>query len=189
YTYTAREYDYETGLYFYRARYYDPKAGRFITKDPISFAGGDVNLYNYVKNNPLNWIDPWGFHSITYQNGKLTYYNDAGNPLSTYPGTSGESGVTDPSIPWKGPIPPGDYTLNPSEASKGGFFRNLLGDWGDYRVPLHPDNDTNTYNRKNFFLHGGKKPGSAGCIDIGDKDKELFPDIIKHKGLIPVRVK
>jgi len=194
YTYTAREYDNETGLYYYRARYYDPKAGRFITRDPISFAGGDVNLYAYVKNNPLNWIDPWGFNSIAYQNGKLTYYDDSGNPLNTYPGTSGEPGVTDPSIPWKGPIPPGDYTLNPSEASEGGFLRNLLGtlgiaDWGKYRAPLHPNAGTNTYNRKNFFLHGGKKPGSAGCIDIGDKDKELFPNIMKHKGPIPVRVR
>ena len=52
YTYTAREYDAETGLYYYRARYYDPKAGRFITRDPISFNGGDVNLYAYVQNNP-----------------------------------------------------------------------------------------------------------------------------------------
>jgi len=60
YTYTAREYDTETGLYYYRARYYDPKAGRFITKDPISFAGGDVNLYAYVGNNPVNWVDPSG---------------------------------------------------------------------------------------------------------------------------------
>ena len=60
FTYTAREYDTETGLYYYRARYYDPKAGRFITKDPISFNGGDVNLYAYVGNNPVNLIDPEG---------------------------------------------------------------------------------------------------------------------------------
>ena len=39
---------FETGMYFYRARYYDPKVGRFVTKDPIGFAGGDVNLYDYV---------------------------------------------------------------------------------------------------------------------------------------------
>jgi RHS repeat-associated protein len=65
YTYTAREYDSETGLYFYRARYYDPKAGRFITKDPISFAGGDVNLYAYVGNNSINWIDPYGLNALT----------------------------------------------------------------------------------------------------------------------------
>jgi uncharacterized protein RhaS with RHS repeats len=52
--------DYETGLYYYRARYYDPRAGRFITKDPIGFEGG-INIYAYVKNNPINMIDPEGF--------------------------------------------------------------------------------------------------------------------------------
>jgi len=60
YTYTAREYDNETGLYYYRARYYDPKAGRFVTRDPIGFEGGDVNLYGYVKNNPISFVDPYG---------------------------------------------------------------------------------------------------------------------------------
>ncbi len=60
YTYTGREWDQEVGLYFYRARYYDARAGRFITKDPIGFAGGDVNLYAYVGNNPATWVDPYG---------------------------------------------------------------------------------------------------------------------------------
>jgi RHS repeat-associated protein len=60
YTYTSREYDSETGMYFYRARYYDPKVGRFVTKDPIGFAGGDSNLYGYVSNNPLLYLDPYG---------------------------------------------------------------------------------------------------------------------------------
>jgi RHS repeat-associated protein len=60
YTYTSREYDTETGMYFYRARYYDPKVGRFVTKDPIGFAGGDVNLFGYTKNNPVNFNDPIG---------------------------------------------------------------------------------------------------------------------------------
>ncbi|MDD5703267.1 MAG: RHS repeat-associated core domain-containing protein [Dehalococcoidales bacterium] len=60
YTYTSREYDKETGMYFYRARYYDPKAGRFVTKDPIGFAGGDVNLYAYTKSRPINLTDPSG---------------------------------------------------------------------------------------------------------------------------------
>ncbi len=60
YTYTGREYDKETGLYYYRARYYDAMEGRFISKDPIGFAGGDVNLYNYVGGNPINYVDPSG---------------------------------------------------------------------------------------------------------------------------------
>ncbi|MDH3976860.1 MAG: hypothetical protein OEV42_21575, partial [Deltaproteobacteria bacterium] len=60
YTYTGREWDKEAGLYYYRARFYDPETGRFISKDPIGFAGGDVNLYSYVQQNPVNWVDPWG---------------------------------------------------------------------------------------------------------------------------------
>jgi RHS repeat-associated protein len=48
------------GLLYMRARYYDPEVGRFINKDPIGFAGGDLNLYAYVSNNPVNWIDPFG---------------------------------------------------------------------------------------------------------------------------------
>lgn len=57
---TGREWDKETGLYYYRARYYDPMEGRFISKDPIGFRGGDANLYGYVRNNPTNLTDPSG---------------------------------------------------------------------------------------------------------------------------------
>jgi len=60
YQYTGREYDKETGLYYYRLRYYDPMEGRFISKDPIGFEGGDVNLFGYVQNNPINATDPIG---------------------------------------------------------------------------------------------------------------------------------
>ena len=63
FTYTGREWDKEIGLYYYRARYYNPMVGRFISKDPISFAGGDVNLYGYVQNNPGNRTDPSGLAS------------------------------------------------------------------------------------------------------------------------------
>jgi RHS repeat-associated protein len=48
------------GLYYMRARYYDPGVGRFISEDPLGFRGGDVNLSAYVQNNPVNRIDPWG---------------------------------------------------------------------------------------------------------------------------------
>jgi len=58
--FTGREYDSETGMYFYRARYYDPAVGRFVTKDPIGFGGGDYNLYGYVGNNPSRFMDPLG---------------------------------------------------------------------------------------------------------------------------------
>ncbi len=48
------------GFYYMRARYYDPNVGRFISEDPLGFGGGDVNLYAYVGNNPVNLIDPNG---------------------------------------------------------------------------------------------------------------------------------
>ena len=60
FTFTGREYDNETGLYYYRARYYSPTLGRFISQDPRSFAAGDANLYRYVFNSPLNSTDPTG---------------------------------------------------------------------------------------------------------------------------------
>ncbi|MDD2734565.1 MAG: hypothetical protein PHF56_11540 [Desulfuromonadaceae bacterium] len=58
--YTGREYDPETGLNYHRARYLNMDTGRWLSKDPIGFAGGDVVLSNYVQNNPINWIDPNG---------------------------------------------------------------------------------------------------------------------------------
>lgn len=53
-------YDYNTNLVQFGARWYNPEAGRWLTKDPVGFNGGDSNLYNYVFNNPINFIDPTG---------------------------------------------------------------------------------------------------------------------------------
>jgi RHS repeat-associated protein len=60
YSYTGREYDSFTGMYYYRARWYSSELGRFISEDPIGFAGGDVNLFGYVHNNSINKNDPLG---------------------------------------------------------------------------------------------------------------------------------
>ena len=60
YAFTGREYDPETGCYYYRNRYYCPGMARFISEDPIGFAGLDNNLYRYVFNNSVNFRDPGG---------------------------------------------------------------------------------------------------------------------------------
>ncbi|MBI2678494.1 MAG: RHS repeat protein [Candidatus Koribacter versatilis] len=57
--YTGRELDAETGLYYYRARYYDPSLGRFLAEDPV-WGNSDHTLYSYVRNNPINYFDPSG---------------------------------------------------------------------------------------------------------------------------------
>lgn len=58
--YTSREFDSESGLYYYRARYYSSVIGRFMQKDPIGMIDGP-NVYIYVDNNPGNNIDPFGW--------------------------------------------------------------------------------------------------------------------------------
>jgi RHS repeat-associated protein len=63
YAFTGREWDPEAALYYYRARYYDPKMGRFISEDPIAAAdrhSQDLNPYVYAINDPVNKQDPFG---------------------------------------------------------------------------------------------------------------------------------
>ncbi|WP_256735631.1 RHS repeat-associated core domain-containing protein [Pseudomonas sp. dw_612] len=71
--------DHETGLHYNRYRYYDPGVGRFVSQDPISFAGG-TNFYQYASN-PVIWIDPLGLA--------------ADGQLGTYGSLNGGSNVGD----------------------------------------------------------------------------------------------
>ncbi len=70
FAYTGREWDPDAGLYNYRARWFDPGTGGFISEDPLGFAAGDANLYRYVGNSPLNGIDPSG---LTQQGNPLEH--------------------------------------------------------------------------------------------------------------------
>ena len=55
FAYTGRELS--TGLYFYRARYYNPQLQRFISQDPLGYAGGSVNFCDYAHSDPTNLMD------------------------------------------------------------------------------------------------------------------------------------
>jgi RHS repeat-associated protein len=69
FAFTGREWDEVAGLYYQRARHYDPDLGRFIQEDPLGFVAGDPNLYRYVGNQPLTLTDPTGMLSaVEYVN-------------------------------------------------------------------------------------------------------------------------
>lgn len=91
--YAGREFDAETGLYYNRARYYDPATARFLSEDPIGFLGSK-NFYKYVANNPLNATDPSGLTTtviIVYDPGPFgvgsygshsaVYIDNGGDPI------------------------------------------------------------------------------------------------------------
>ncbi len=64
-------YDVDTKLCHFGAREYDASTGRWLTKDPIGFAGGSTNLYGYVLNDPINWIDPTGLKIDNRTGGRI----------------------------------------------------------------------------------------------------------------------
>jgi RHS repeat-associated protein len=57
--FSTKPYDEKTGLSYYGYRFYVPSIGHWLTRDPMWEAGG-INLYGFVENNPINFIDPWG---------------------------------------------------------------------------------------------------------------------------------
>jgi RHS repeat-associated protein len=63
YTFTAREFDIESGLHYYRARHYDSVIGRFLQTDPIGIAA-NLNLYTYVGDRPTGAVDPLGLDYV-----------------------------------------------------------------------------------------------------------------------------
>jgi RHS repeat-associated protein len=60
--FSTKRYDAGAGLNYYGYRFYAPAIGRWMNRDPLGEAGG-INLYGFVSNNPVNWIDPWGLET------------------------------------------------------------------------------------------------------------------------------
>jgi RHS repeat-associated protein len=120
-TFTGREGD-DTGLYYLRARYYDPQTQRFISEDPIRLRGG-MNLFEYARNSPCQFKDPFGLKVtnctdkpiyIKPEDGPIVaippYSEWDGGPDGVYPGRRGEARWTKTRS--RPPLPPNDVLVS-----------------------------------------------------------------------------
>jgi len=157
----------EDGLIYLRQRYYSPSEGRFTQKD-INL---DINCYIYAFNNPILFVDPNGLDYLVYYRteGKLIWYDSNGKYVESWNANSGN-----PSANFA-PIPRGTYVVNPSDIEEIKTEGDLIG-WGPLAVPITPTLFTRIglkiIARGSFYIHGGKNPGTAGCIEIAEYTEE-----------------
>jgi RHS repeat-associated protein len=168
--------DRQTGLYYNRHRYYDPKLGSYINQDPVGLSSGEPNLFAYV-NNPIHWIDPLGLQAVAgnaqptqnciYQqstgnltctangNQTINYNGYAGRDVPG--GVQGRNNPTAQNVSNVGPIPAGNYTIGPS-------FQHRRAGVATRR--LTPDANNNMQGRSGFLIHGNnaENDASEGCI-------------------------
>ena len=175
------------GFYYMRARYYDPQVGRFISEDPIGFDGGDVNLYAYVANNPVIFVDPEGLFNIVV--------NDPGGRNGpTYGGTITVTGNNGQSVTVSGSSWPNPTNSNPGIASGAydavysptghqGRFPGVRLENGNAIPTLGPNASQNNQSfATGINIHSGYSStcrGSAGCITIAPDQAKQAWDVLK----------
>ncbi len=124
---------------YYRARYYDPKIGRFISEDPLGFDDG-VNFYTYVANNPVKFLDPLGLMKIVIcqRQHTLTLYDDKGTSLMNAPVKCGCTKTPTPT----GTFQAGQWQSEPTDprfSGPNGWSKDPWGNpYGPYYLPIGP---------------------------------------------------
>jgi RHS repeat-associated protein len=98
--------DRDTGLVRFGYRDYDPATGRWTAKDPIDFAGGDTDLFGYVQNDPINFIDPYGLKWVLGVGGGLigldVSWNSSNPNVTSYSTGTGVLAAGALSVGWQG---------------------------------------------------------------------------------------
>lgn len=171
-------------------------------------------LANY--NDDMELKTPYSDPEIEFD-GNDVYVRRNGTEFESFPAMAGKSGYqnrSSMSVSDRGPTPEGLYYADPKKLQeRKGFFKDSLNvlsqltqkpvkqviknnywkyapdAWGNYRVPLEPAEDTETFGRHSMYIHGGDELGSAGCIDLGPNMDRLAPYIRSSRQPVRVRVK
>ncbi|HVA65617.1 MAG TPA: RHS repeat-associated core domain-containing protein, partial [Elusimicrobiota bacterium] len=176
YAFTGREWDQESGMYFYRQRYSDTLTGRYLQQDPLSLRTG-ANAYAYVEDNPVNFVDPNGLIFLVYLPGT--------NDLFTF------------SRQWPlfhnfevhNNIVPGHQGLTPGIYQIAMPVPTTANEFGPWYIPIHDLNGQNThvgihgggsaFGNRAFLPYQGWRP-TFGCFRAQNYDLHNLVQVIDH---------
>ena len=168
-----------SGLYLAHYRAYSPTIGRWVSRDPIFEAGG-VNLYGYVRNNPLNRMDPLGLSDVTYDSGSgtITVYDNKGNQVEQFP--AGNNTTSTSNGPWpNGTFPYSHYVPHPESGPTGPYGSN-----GNFVFDVP--------GRFGMGIHSGRsgpQSKTLGCIRTTDDATDFLRNLHQTDPLNTITVK
>ena len=190
YQFTAREFDSETGLYYYRARYYDPSVGRFLSEDPLRWRSGTPDFYPYAFNNPVLLVDPFGLrcscdysistgHFQCYRQGQGgssyfidTYgYSGFGYAMNNQAETSVPGRVAEGRVTQGGPIPMGTWMFGEGYHGHAGNPQFDLTATQNVSIPPGRSGATGSFMVHGDLLAGPPGSASAGCVILPLSDR------------------
>nr|WP_237072772.1 RHS repeat-associated core domain-containing protein [Pseudaestuariivita rosea] len=185
----------ESGLHQNWMRDYDPTTGRYIQADPLGLVDG-ASVYGYALQNPGRYSDPRGEQSIQFDGSTVKVYDSNRQLQGSYPAVSGTAESCQCSQDMGrgsfGPIPEGAYTVDPADTNRRNFIKALRGwgptsAWGRQRTIIKP-NGHNALGRTGMYMHGGKFPGSIGCVDLTKHNDAFHKWLRQQSGPVPMTV-
>jgi RHS repeat-associated protein len=206
--YAGGLYNRDTGLVRFGARDYDPETGRWAAKDPIGFGGGDANLYGYVWNDPVNFLDSLGLEGGKGGAGPWTTFPSSdfttgGNPAAIFEGiaTGASAGAAAVAIGEMGaakaaadllrsPLTGDKWIRNPSsiqdqmalEAAKRGAGEKIIENLGDprYKGMEKWEYKVKSSDGRDSVVHYVRDPKSGKLMDFKFK-KRSTDDLSKYE--------